>query len=120
MICGDFQASAWLDLQRLHQSRLPDYVYGAVDLITPNETETEALVGIWPETAAAAARAAAQAVSRRETSGSGMWFFGQALDAGNRSTNTKPPPASASCGAMSEPPFPCGRGASYLLSHRAG
>ena len=43
---------------------LPQAAYAAIDIITPNETETEALVGIRPESAADAARAAAVLASR--------------------------------------------------------
>jgi len=38
---------------------LPTSVYATVDMVTPNETETEALVGVRPQTPADAARAAA-------------------------------------------------------------
>lgn len=43
---------------------LPDAVWQAVDVMTPNETETEALVGIRPTDTASAARAAAAMTAR--------------------------------------------------------
>jgi len=43
---------------------LPDAVWTAVDIMTPNETETEALVGIRPTDTASAARAAAAMIDR--------------------------------------------------------
>lgn len=43
---------------------LPPSVWGAVDIMTPNETETEALVGIRPTDETSASRAAAAMVER--------------------------------------------------------
>ena len=43
---------------------LPDDAYRAVDAITPNETETEALVGVRPTSASEAAVAAARLIAR--------------------------------------------------------
>ncbi|MGQ9367832.1 ribokinase [Azospirillum sp. ST 5-10] len=43
---------------------LPDAAFGTVDLMTPNETETEALVGIRPRTPEEAAAAAARLTGR--------------------------------------------------------
>ncbi len=43
---------------------LDDHVLGAVDIVTPNETETEALVGIRPTSAEEAAAAAARLIAR--------------------------------------------------------
>lgn len=46
---------------------LPPEIFRAVDIVTPNETETEALVGIKPETVPDAAKAAGLLVSRGAT-----------------------------------------------------
>ncbi|MDR3516074.1 MAG: ribokinase [Azospirillaceae bacterium] len=47
-----------LDPAPIPDCPLPDAVFGLVDVMTPNELETEALVGIRPATAAQAAQAA--------------------------------------------------------------